>query len=384
MKKRRICILTQPLSYGYGGLLQAYALEKVLKEEGHIVYHEDRKHNSSYRHRFIKYLKALLAPIYGPLLTQVTGVHYSSNSITRRIYKATDDFKRKYLNVTEPIFSNSKKEFEKYEFDTYIVGSDQVWRPKYAFGKGSIYNYFLDFTKDLSVKRIAYGASFGVPDWEFTYEETKKCKELLRKFDAVSVREDIGVTQCMNHFGITAKHVLDPTLLLEKDDYIDLVKRENEKTYNEDLFYFFLDSTKEKNEIVDIIAEKKKLSPFSIMPTEYYYNVGKKHIDKCTYKSVTAWLRAYMDSKFIVTDSFHGTVFAIIFNKPFITIANKERGISRFESLLKIFGLTNRLIFDIKDITDELLSSGIDYNIVNQIKKNKKEESLHFLLSALE
>lgn len=383
MKQHRICILTQPLTNGYGGLLQAYALQQVLRREGHIVYHEDRQHNSTKSERIVKNLKAILAPLYGPFLTPFTHVHYSSNRTTRRINKQTDYFKFKYLNLTKPVYTNSKKELDKYGFDTFIVGSDQVWRPRYSFGEGSIYNYFLDFTQHLSVTRIAYAASFGVPYWEFTDDETEKCGNLLKQFDAVSVREDSGVAQCKDKFNVEAYHVLDPTLLLDKEDYIKIVEDESEPSHEDNLFCYFLDPNPEKEEIVNLIEESKKFIAFSIMPTEYYYNVGKKQIDKCTYRSVTSWLRAFMDAKFIVTDSFHGTVFSIIFNKPFITIGNKDRGISRFQSLLKMFGLENRLVFDKSEITNQLLASNIDFENVNSIKERQKNMSLQFLMSAL-
>lgn len=381
--KRRICILTQPLSNGYGGLLQAYALQTVLKKEGHFVITEDRKRNMTRTERFTLALKNALVPFLGPVLSPFTHVYYSTFKTERVINKAPLYFKAKYLTTTPEIYSNNKKIFNRYNFDTYIVGSDQVWRPKYMYGEGSIYNYFLDFTEHQDVKRIAYAASFGVPDWEFNDRETKECSRLIKKFDAVSVREDSGVTQCENYFGVNATHVLDPTLLLEREDYIKLIEAENEPHHKDRVFCYFLDDSKEKEFISDAVSNYLGLSKFSIMPTEYYYNVGKKQINKCKYKSVTAWLQAFNDADFIITDSFHGTVFSIIFNKPFITIANKDRGLSRFKSLLKIFGLDDRLIFSREDLDEFIIKRSIDFNKVNKIRSIWKVKSLDFLFSAL-
>ena len=154
--KHRICILTQPLTNGFGGLLQNYALQTTLKREGHDVWTEDRRHNASMFERFFDWVKKAFAPIYGPILTPFTHIYYNSHRIVNIINSAPTKFKKKYITTTSAIYSNSKSKLNKYEFDTYIVGSDQVWRPRYSFGPDSIYNYFLDFTKAKKVKRIAF------------------------------------------------------------------------------------------------------------------------------------------------------------------------------------------------------------------------------------
>ena len=383
MKKRNICILTQPLSNGYGGLLQAYALQTILRRMGHSVKTEDRKKNASNLDKCIYFLKSVIIYILYPVLTYFTGVYYNKRKYIREIDRNTDYFKNKYIDKTIPIDSNNKKKLNKYKFDTYIVGSDQVWRPRYSYGSGSIYNYFLDFTKGENVKRIAYAASFGNSEWEFSEEETKTCSELLEKFDAVSVREENGIFLCKKYFNVDAVQVLDPTLLLEKEDYISLVTNESEKHFKDHIFYYFLDSTPEKERIVTKISDIFNLSAFSIMPTGKFYQVGPHHLKECTFAPVTSWLEAYIDADFIITDSFHGTVFSIIFNKPFITIANKERGIDRFTSLLRLFDLTDRLIYSESELTDNLINKPINFDKVNLIKKTKQIESLSFLSKAL-
>lgn len=383
MKKRRICILTQPLSVGYGGLLQAYALQTILKRMGHSVWTEDRRKNKSNWSKCLDFFKMIIICIFSPVLSYLTGVYYTTPWYTRKVTKNTDYFKFKYISTTVPISSNSKRKLKRYKFDTYIVGSDQVWRPRYSYGIDSLYNYFLDFTKNTNVKRIAYGASFGVSEWEFSKEQTVKCKSLIKSFDAVSVREDTGVDLCEKYFGVDAKQVLDPTLLLDREDYVALVENESTPHFKENLFVYFLDNTEEKKEIVKYVAENLDLQPFSIMPTELFYKVGPKYIDKCIFAPVTAWLRAYMDARFIITDSFHGTVFSIIFNKPFVVIANRERGLSRFTSILRIFGLGNRLIYSKSELSKKLIMEKINFERVNEIRELKRAESLQFLVESL-
>ena len=270
---------------------------------------------------------------------------------------------------------------EPYCFDAYIVGSDQVWRPIYSYG---ISNYFLDFTVGKDVKRIAYSASFGTDQWEFTTEQTAVCSELAKQFDAISVREDSGVGLCRKYLNIDAVQMPDPTLLLDKNDYLEIIKNDcPENSHSGGIFTYILDDSEIKRSIVQKVSSKLKLNSFSVMPQAQFKNVGRKGIEKCIYPPVAEWLQGFADADFVVTDSFHGTVFSIIFNKPFISIANGKRGTSRFTSLLKTFGLEDRLIYWDKDLKDCLLSD-IDFAGINTVHKKKREEALKFLTNSLE
>lgn len=126
-------------------------------------------------------------------------------------------FNRPYIDST----SSLRKYFKKNRYDAVIVGSDQTWRPKYS---PNIYDFYLDFiSKDKRIKRIAYASSFGVDDWEYSAEETKKCAKLSKLFDGISVREQSGIDLCKDHLGVDSELALDPTLLLNKDDYVTLI-----------------------------------------------------------------------------------------------------------------------------------------------------------------
>lgn len=369
----RVCILTLPLYTNYGGLLQAYALQTVLNRLGHEVWVENRKNNKVNLWIFIK---RLLISLLSRISSHFIKTYYPNQRQQDIIGQYTDQFIHKYINVTIPIYSINKEKLLQYKFDAYIVGSDQVWRPKYSRG---IANYFLDFTDGENVKKIAYAASFGTDRWEFTPKMTKRCAKLLKKFDAVSVREDSGVILCERFMGVEAIHLLDPTLLLNQKDYIDLVLQDNAPEFRDKLFTYILDESEEKRKIVNFVSEKLKLTPFSVMPKKIFDRVGTKYLEQCIFPPVTSWLRAFMDAEYIVTDSFHGTVFSIIFNKPFIVIANQGRGLGRFTSLLKMFNLEKRLIYSIEDLSDDLLLQSIDYHQINEIRYSKCEDSIKFL-----
>ena len=139
MKHRRICILTQPVSNGFGGLLQAYALQTIIKRMGHEVWTEDRKRNCSRWNRFIAFVKSIVIYLFAPVLHYFTKVYYSTPRTIHKINQNTGYFKFKYIRTTVPVYSNDKRKLRRYNFDTYIVGSDQVWRPRYSFGQDSIY-----------------------------------------------------------------------------------------------------------------------------------------------------------------------------------------------------------------------------------------------------
>ena len=140
---------------------------------------------------------------------------------------------------------------------------------------------------------------------------------------------------------------------------------------------YVLDKTPEKSAIINSVKEKLNLRTLEVMQEEPL-TLETKDISKCIYPSVSKWLSGFRDASFVVTDSFHGTVFSIIFNKPFICIGNQMRGLTRFTSLLKIFGLENRLIFSQKDFSEKLLEN-IDYEKVNSIKQQWQSKSIEFL-----
>jgi len=247
---------------------------------------------------------------------------------------------------------------------------------------------FFQFATSLPIKkRIAYAASFGTDQWEYTPELTRICSELVKKFDMVTVRENSGIELCKNHFGADAKHVLDPTMLLTREDYEMLIAQYEVNKNEGDLFNYILDPAQSKTEFINNAATVLGLKPFQVLPK---YNEDhrtkkqvKNEIESCVYPSPVKWVRAFMDSKMTVVDSFHGMVFSIIFNKPFWVIGNQERGMSRFTSLLNIFGLSERLISE-DNLAEVDLMKPIDWEKVNSVWQEKRNESLNYLKDALD
>lgn len=375
----KIGIITQPLHTNYGGLLQNYALQQILERLGHEVITIDQHNLRPKEWRiYASKLKTFFVKLYSKESKRI--YPYCLNKYQELyIRQYTDNFISKYIRHSDKM--NTKDDFldfsKTFGVDALIVGSDQVWRPKYNI---DVLRSFFNFAVDLKIKRIAYAASFGVDEWEFSEKQTLQCRKLIRLFDAVSVREKSGVSLCQTHLKCKATCVLDPTMLLDSNDYVNLLQLENEVKSNGNLFTYILDKSEIKENIINKISTELGLHPFSVMPNGVNTETIKD-IDSCVYPSPTKWVRAFMDAEFVVCDSFHGVVFSILFNKPFIVIGNSKRGMTRFISLLEMFSLENRLVQDLSDLS--VIGEIIDWKTINQTMNNWRLKSLSFLTDKL-
>lgn len=350
----KIGIVTHILGNNYGGLLQNYALQYVLKQLGHQPMTIDftlRQSRRSYIFSLCKQLLWSITKLRHPRLRR------SFSNIVLA------DFIERYILTTKNVYSYTKDIVDKEKFDLIIVGSDQVWRPKYVC---ELENMYLKFVPD-DIKKIAYAASFGVDTWEYNAEQTETCAKYAKRLDAISVREATGVELCRTYLGVNAQHVLDPTILAGAEAYKPLLK---EKTEEEDyLFAYILDITPEKQSYVESMAKSKGLK------------VIIRGADKNSTLSVEDWLSMIANSSMVVTDSFHGTVFSILFHKEFYSIVNVARGGTRFVSLLSPLGLEHRM-GDVSQL-QSLELSPVDWKQVDHILDSQRQDSINFLTNAL-
>lgn len=361
----RIGVYTQSLRLNYGGILQAYALQRVLQDIGHdAVYIEWSPYDFQ-----LASLRLYLWRIKYKLLKDRKAIVFFEFK-RNRFYKKIHKFTKKNISIL-PI-----KDLHEEDVDVLIVGSDQIWRPLYI---ENIEDAYLDFAKDWDVRRIAYAASFGVADWsEYSGEQTQVCRELIKKFDAVSVREDSGGDLCRNYLGVDAVHVLDPTMLVDVKHYMCHINSCKKRYLERMCLAYILDEADDKLAVLNSVAKYQG------------YNVRQwKNLDVPNIKNPTVeeWLKGFHDAEFVFTDSFHGCVFSIIFNKPFIAFGNEGRGMARFNSLLKMFGLEELLITSSDQFTPELVDRAIlrfSDNSIQQRLNELRKESCEFLKSALE
>lgn len=378
----KIGILTQPLLNNYGGLLQNYALQQVLIRAGHKVETMNWKRSLPIRAK-LYCVKLSFASKLCPNKFQPQK-YTPSDKEQALIRKNINRFIDNYIHHTVAVKSleGFAKQAKIGKYDGYVVGSDQCWRPKYNSFMPAM---FLSFVQYKDVKRIAYAASFGTDEWEFTPKMAALCAPLAQKFDIVTVREDSGIRLCKEYLGIEAIHVLDPTMLLTKEDYIHLIEEEQEPNVAGTLFHYILDPDDKITAFINRVAKGLDFKPFQVLP-KYQQEIRtkediKKRIEDCVFPGVTAWLRAFMDAEMIIVDSFHGMVFSILFNKPFWVIGNADRGMSRFTSLLKIFGLEDRLL-DLDDLDKVDYTRSIEWDNVNRILELNREKSKRILLDA--
>ncbi|MDG5814701.1 polysaccharide pyruvyl transferase family protein [Chitinispirillales bacterium ANBcel5] len=368
MKNKSVGILNMHSSNSnYGAVLQAVAIQECVNRLGYSSEHIDLiiplTDESIWRQlydRFKKQVKVLLGMAY--------------NVRGQRVFQ---EFRDKYLALTDHTFY-TMQDLDKHTFtyDAIVVGSDQVWRPKYT--KTVAMAYFLPFVGS-PVRKIAYAASFGVSRWEEFSDTalTTKVGHLLQKFDSVSVREDSGVEICKDVFTIKAQHVLDPTLLIGADFFKKTVLKEHTTNDYDGIVYYKLDRSQDFLNLLSFLGKK-----YSCCTKNIYHKKVSKRLRE--YIPVSQWLNAIHNSTIVVTDSFHCICFAIMFNKEFIYYGNEQRGITRAQSLLKMLGITGRMIssFDTEKV-EMIVRRPIDYKTVNSKLDQFREESAHFLAAAL-
>ncbi|WP_299360449.1 polysaccharide pyruvyl transferase family protein [uncultured Parabacteroides sp.] len=346
--KNKIGILTFHYAFNYGGVMQAFALLSFLKLHGHDAYIIDRvRDNHGSFKVWIK--RHIVDPIIG------------SRFIA---------FSNKYLCPKTKTISNSNdmRKLNLDDFAAIIVGSDQLWRSEFTEVG---YNYFLDFVDD-QTKKVAYAVSFGKPEWRAGKLSADKVKKYLKRFDLITVREVSGLDICKKGFSVDAKLVLDPTFLLAKVDYINLLNlKEQDNNY---VLSYILEKNKEKCSFIDLASKFLGVSSKNmILSSSNFVSSGP---------SIPKWVENFYNAKFVITDSFHGTAFSIIFNKQFVILEPKDTQNVRFLSLLKLLGLLDRYVSSI-DEAFVLLDKPIDYKLVNKKLSELQMESSFLLLNAI-
>ena len=290
----RIGIITMPLCANYGGTLQNWALQQVLKKMGHepitmrfpVMYqgmtsvHYWKKvfpmQAARYIYHIIKGVKCKKPLIIGPWKKSVRGM---------------ERFVDEQINVTEYLPNLNMDDVRRYGIEALIVGSDQIWRPVMY---DAVKYYFLGFTGDSNILRIAYAPSVALEEWPYRPEITAKLRELVKKFSAVSVREQSSVKLVKDNLGVDAQWVLDPTMLLIRDDYLEVCKEvpQSKKAF---VFAYILDMTDEKKKMAELTAK--------------HFGCGVEYLSADKVKeddTIEKWLAHFRDSKYVITDSYHG------------------------------------------------------------------------------
>ena len=366
---KKVELITLQRVPNYGSFLQAYATQEVIKRLGYEVetinYFPERMRikgmlkNIKNKNSILKKslvirtaVRIILIPSYIKRFNSFNRFIFQNIRMTSKIYHTNEELKEDI-----PIA------------DIYVTGSDQVWNSGWNGGIDKA--LFLDFTKD-NAKCISYAASFGkkeLEEWE--KDETRK---LLKKYEKLSTRETTGV-DILADLGIESTNVLDPTLLLNSDEWKNVASNKyNGKKY---ILVYNLNRNRKIDEYAKKISKEKKIPVYYITYSLHeFYKYGKM---KCCIKAED-FLSLLANATYVITDSFHATAYSINFNRDFM-IVFPEKYSTRVESILKITGLENRIVRNINDIS--LADKKIDFERSNDILEIERKKSIEWLKESL-
>lgn len=336
----KIGIITFQNANNYGAVYQAFALKQTVEKLGH----------------------------------QVQVINYDSpgmglKKVQQRQFK---EFIDSYLNLT-PAYSR-KEEIDTSGFDAVISGSDQVWNPRLT---GNDMTYFLDFVKE-DVKKVAYAASIGL-NGDLFMEHKEVFEKYVPAFSGISLREDTHVPYIQSIVG--EKEVIasiDPSLLLTSKEYLDAFKIPDERG-EEYIFVFSYALDPKLYDFANMLSLKTGYKTVAISP----YSAGSFIDGTKVMKNVPPieWLQLFNKAKLIITDSFHGMMFSIVFNKPFYAYTPNRSNVARVKDVLKKLGLEDRKLTNIRNAND--VTYEVDFTNVNKILEAERQKSLEYLKKQL-
>jgi hypothetical protein len=362
----KIGILTFHDADNHGAVLQAYALKETLKkiEDDTEIINYKQKHIINH-YKIIKIDTQNINLLIKSIIKTV--VHLYSKSIKRIKFNS---FRSKYMSISKEIFYKASEIKGK---DAYVVGSDQVWNSQLTHNDEA---YFLKFCNKYD-KKISYAASIGKDIID--NNEKQDLEKKICNFDYISVREDSAVKIIS---GLTDKkvyHVLDPTLLADKAIWEKLIQNDNKKYNNKYLLIYTMEDNEELLRIADLVSKRLNLKVLyisdSLKKNRYDFKIIRK-------VGPIQFISLFKNASFIITNSFHGTAFSIIFNKDFLTVPHKTLG-TRMISLLNTLKLNHRLLNSCEELKEDYVFN-INYEIPNEILKHEKEKSFAFLKRAIE
>lgn len=343
----KIGTITFHWATNFGAVLQAYALQQWIKKQGietEIIDYVPWKNVLGQRYNWV--LKHKFSDFFKELKLK--------------------QFRRNFLVRSNKYSSSKKLKKCKNLYDMIICGSDQIWNVSFTFNgefKQTL-SYFADFAGD-KTKRLAYAVSFGTDKVSDDYVSLTKPE--ISKFFSISVREKTGL-DIVKQFGLNARVVCDPTLLLSKNDYDRLIG--NRSKNGQKVFSYILRDNKETIETVDIV--QKTFGYDSLIDTKSNYGVIE-------------WLTKIKYSEIVVTNSYHGVVLSLIFNTPFIAVLPPESGMNdRLITILTEVGLSDRIVQRPDfEIIQKICESDIDWTKVNTAIDSMRQDSETYLTECI-
>lgn len=372
----KIGIITFNSAHNYGAVLQVWALQEKLKEDGHQV------EVINYRPAAIDNLYRVYIPKWITQSELVNRGFHKLQYIKTKIkipqkaarFKKFENFINHVLPTTKPYHRFSTLAKADFDYDVMIAGSDQIWNSNIT--KGLSGAYFLNFGNK-EIKRISYAASIGKDC--FDANEKPKVQSYLKNFDYISVREEKLKHEVEELTTKEVDLVLDPTLLLDKEKY-DKIKK-NSKIKEDYIFVHNVHLSKIDVRLNAIVEEVSKRTGLPVINNRADYDFSNE-LGKFADGGPEEFLGIIAGAKMVITNSFHATVFATIYERNFITVPHFKNP-DRMQNLLHMFQLDNHLIKGVEELPDNLNSLAIDYDHVAQLRKSARDTSEKFLEKAL-
>lgn len=360
---KKTAFITVHVGFNFGSVLQSIATAKVLRTLNFdpllINYIPDRV---TYHRYFQNALKGII-----PFIKHL--VLLPNFMLNRHIYSS---YLSKYCKMSKPIYDNDDFAKKCPKADIYITGSDQVWNSKHNEGFND--RYYLTDTPEEST-RIAFASSIG--ETRLSREDLIRIKKNLQRYKAISVREQ-SAQKLIESLGLKAKHLLDPTFMLDKDEWKEYMSPRLEKRNY--LLIYTPYNTVDNNKIYDAARKIAKEKNLKILTFSWDWRKEKPADRTITYASPGDFLSLMHHADFVITNSFHGTAFSINLNKNFIVFMPSAFS-TRITSIIELCNLSHRLIK--KDFSLDCIKDSIDYNKVNTILNAQRKESINFLSEAL-
>lgn len=384
---KKIALVINYDYHDYGGMLQAFATQKALTKLGvdsEAINYDNLK--ADINRRKWKYFLSNIV--------DVTIVKEKSRIIGKKLRMKFDSSLREKMNQRDSAFNQFchdcfkvSRKFESWadlneacqDYDGVIVGSDQLWLPSNVAGD----YYTLTFAPD-EIKKISYATSFGVG--VIPQKMKEKYSTFLNRINYLSAREISGQKIIKDITGRDVPLVCDPTMLLEKEDW-DEVTTDKKRVDNDYIFCYFMGDNPEQRDFVKRLAKKDNCKIVALLHLDQYIASDELYIDDAPYNiSPADFVSLVKNAKYVCTDSFHGTVFSIIFSKIFFTFKrfNKKASLStntRLTSLLNTLGLNNRLFTGYESIEENLEVK--NYSVIQENLRKFREDSIKYLITSI-
>lgn len=373
LNKKKIGIITFHNSYNCGSMLQAYALQQVIdrmtgrkseivdfSNEGQQKLYGVRQPNDSLKN-IIKNI------ILAPRLKKIA-----------RNYESYERFKKRNFRLSNrPI--HKSVDLSDADYDIVVAGSDQIWNITIADGDDA---YFLPWVKN--ARKVAYAPSFGAKNIAEFADDPTRYADYLRGFSNLSIRERNGLEWLQNLTGKSAELLLDPTLLLNQDDYAEIESHEL-KLLPRYIFYYSPGYSRDINKLVHRISQKYKL-PVIAFNTKTFYVKGMQFsgFKLPEIENPSTYLQLIKNAEIIITTSFHGTVFSTIYRKKFWTVKNGGMfgNDDRVKTLMHLLDLEDRMIpIEFDGAFDYLKEK--DYDRYERLLEKEQEKAYKYLKKAL-